>query len=99
MSLAAKLWERSREWVLFGVLFLTSVIVLVQHDGSTLRAVRASSLAVTARGEGLFAGISSPELTPAHLYIVAGHERLRNGDRIELLSGPASPARISDSDD
>ena len=49
MSLAAKLWERSREWVLFGVLLLTSVIVLVQHDGSTLRAVRASSLAVTAR--------------------------------------------------
>lgn len=49
--------------------------------------------------EGLFAGISAPELTPGHLYIVAGHERLRSGDRIELLSAPSSQAPIPDSDD
>ncbi len=49
--------------------------------------------------EGSFVGISSPELTPGHVYIVTGHERLRNGDRVELLSAAAFPAPTSDSDD
>lgn len=79
MSLAAKLWERSREWVLFGVLFLTSVIVLVQHDGATLRTVRASSLAVTARVEGLFSGIAR------YSHALGENDRLR-AETIELAT-------------
>lgn len=54
MSLIGKIWERSRDWVLFGALFLISVVTLVNNDGPTLRSVRASSLAVTARAEGFF---------------------------------------------
>lgn len=79
MSLAANLWERTREWVLFGALLLTSIIVLVQHDGSTLRAVRASSLAVTARVEGLFAGIER------YSHALGENDRLR-AETIELAT-------------
>ncbi len=57
MSLAAKLWERSQDWVIFAVLFVMSAMVLVKSDGPTLRAVRATSLAVTGPVEGLFAGM------------------------------------------
>jgi rod shape-determining protein MreC len=57
MALAARLWERTREWFLFGALFLLSLIVLVNHDGPTLRVVRAASLTVTAPVEGLFSGV------------------------------------------
>ena len=56
MALAASLWERLRAWFLFGGLMLVSVITFARHDGPTLRAARAASLAVTARVEGLFAG-------------------------------------------
>ena len=56
MALAAQLWERTRDWFLFGVLLLTSLVVLLNHDGPTLRAARAASLAVTAPAEGFIAG-------------------------------------------
>jgi rod shape-determining protein MreC len=57
MALAARLWERTREWFLFGALLLVSLVTLVRHDGPTLRVVRAASLAVTAPVEGLFSGV------------------------------------------
>ncbi len=57
MSLTAKLWERSRDWIVFGVLFLISAIVLVRHDGPVLRTVRAASLTVTAPVEGAISSI------------------------------------------
>lgn len=57
MALAARLWERTREWFLFGALLLISVVTLVNHDGPTLRAARAASLTLTAPVEGLFSGV------------------------------------------
>lgn len=45
--------------------------------------------------DGIYAGIASPEVTLQHLYVVKGHERLRPGDKViiisENVSGP-SPA-------
>lgn len=79
MSLTAKLWERSRDWIVFGGLFLFSVIVLVKHDGPLLRAVRATSLAVTAPVEGVFTGIAR------FRHAVGENDRLR-AETIELAT-------------
>jgi rod shape-determining protein MreC len=79
MALAARLWERTREWFLFGTLLLISVVTLVNNDGPMLRAVRAASLTVTAPVEGLFAGFGRfPDA-------VAENERLR-AETIDLAA-------------
>jgi rod shape-determining protein MreC len=79
MALAARLWERTREWFLFGALLLVSVVTLVSNDGPALRALRAGSLALTARVEGLFSGAG--RYTDA----LAENERLRT-ETIELAA-------------
>ena len=79
MALAARLWERTREWFLFGTLMLVSVVTLVSHDGATLRALRAGSLGLTARVEGLFSGVG--RYTDA----VEDNDRLR-AEAIELAA-------------
>ncbi|NNF59605.1 MAG: rod shape-determining protein MreC [Rhodothermaceae bacterium] len=71
MALAASLWERLRAWLVFGVLMVISVVLLARHDGPTLRTARAGSLALTARVEGLFAGVGR------FRQAVAENERLR----------------------
>lgn len=58
MSLAAKIWERSRDWVMFLVLFAISVGTLINNDDALFRTIRATSLAVTAHTEGIFSTIS-----------------------------------------
>ncbi|MDX1421076.1 MAG: rod shape-determining protein MreC [Rubricoccaceae bacterium] len=84
MALAARLWERTREWFLFGTLLLISLVTLVNHDGPLLRAVRAASLAVTGPVEGLFAGLGRfPDA-------VAENERLR----AETIGLAAEVARL-----
>ena len=54
---AAKLWEKSRDWVVFGVCLLVALAVLLTRNAPVLRAARAGSLAVTARVEGAFSGV------------------------------------------
>ena len=49
--------------------------------------------------QGMFTGISNRDLSPAELYVVQGHERLRNGDRVEIVGAPTSPVSVQDSDD
>ena len=54
MALPQQLWERSRDYVVFGALFLTAMSLYVSRDATALRAARAASLAVTAPVESLF---------------------------------------------
>lgn len=53
-SPVVRLWDRSRDFVLFGALVLVSLGVLLSRDGPALRAARAASLALTAPVEGTF---------------------------------------------
>ncbi len=79
MSLSAKLWERFHEWVIFVVLFSISCGVWIKNDGPTLRAVRASSLAITGRVEGMFSGLGR------YSYALGENDRLR-AETIELAT-------------
>ena len=54
MALAQQVWERSRDYVVFGALLLIALGIFVSRNGPALRAARAASLAVTAPVEGLF---------------------------------------------
>ena len=64
MALTQQIWERSRDYVIFGALLLTALTLFISRDGPALRATRAMSLAVTAPVEGLFsrAGLFSRSL-------------------------------------
>ncbi|HEX8385701.1 MAG TPA: rod shape-determining protein MreC, partial [Rubricoccaceae bacterium] len=55
MAIAQTIWERSRDYVVFGVLLVVALGLFVGRNGPALRAARALSLAVTAPVEGLFA--------------------------------------------
>ncbi len=55
MALAQTIWERSRDYVVFGVLLLVALGLFVSRNGPVLRAARALSLSATAPVEGLFA--------------------------------------------
>ncbi|MAQ92315.1 MAG: rod shape-determining protein MreC [Rhodothermaceae bacterium] len=54
MALAQQIWERTRDYVVFGTLLLIGVVIFVGRNGPALRAARAASLAVTAPVEGVF---------------------------------------------
>lgn len=54
MALAQQVWERSRDYVVFGVLLSIGIVIYVSRNGDALRAARAASLAVTAPVEGVF---------------------------------------------
>ncbi|WP_412067089.1 rod shape-determining protein MreC [Rubrivirga sp. IMCC43871] len=54
MALAQQVWERSRDYVVFGVLLLIGLVIFVGRNGPALRAARGASLTVTAPVEGLF---------------------------------------------
>ncbi|MEM9996158.1 MAG: rod shape-determining protein MreC [Bacteroidota bacterium] len=54
MTLAGRLWERSRDYVLVAVLLLASVLILLRQNGPALRSARAAALDLTARVEGVF---------------------------------------------
>ena len=55
MAIAQTIWERSRDYVVFGVLLLVALGLFVGRNGPVLRAARALSLCATAPVEGLFA--------------------------------------------
>jgi rod shape-determining protein MreC len=54
MALAQQVWERSRDYVVVGVLLLIGIVIFVGRNGPALRAARAASLVVTAPVEGAF---------------------------------------------
>ena len=54
MALAQQIWDRTRDYVVFGTLLLIGVVIFVGRNGPALRAARAASLAVTAPVEGVF---------------------------------------------
>jgi rod shape-determining protein MreC len=84
MALAARLWERTREWFLFAGLLLVGLVLLVNHDGPTLRAVRAASLTVSAPVERLLSG------TGRYTDALAENDRLR----AETIALAAEVARL-----
>ena len=55
MAIAQTIWERSRDYVVFGVLLVVALVMFVGRNGPVLRAARALSLSATAPVEGLFA--------------------------------------------
>ncbi|GAB5535190.1 MAG: rod shape-determining protein MreC [Rubricoccaceae bacterium] len=55
MALPQQLWERSREAIVFGVLFATALGIYVSRNGEALSRARSASLAITAPIEGLYA--------------------------------------------
>ena len=55
MAIAQSIWERARDFVVFGVLLVIALGLFVGRNGTVLRAARAASLAATAPVEGLFA--------------------------------------------
>jgi rod shape-determining protein MreC len=52
-----RLWERIRDWVLLGVLVITSLVIMLTANDPMLRGLRARSLEATASIETLFAGL------------------------------------------
>ena len=54
MALTQQVWQRSRDYVIFGALLLIGLVIFVSRNGPALRAARAASLAVTAPVEGVF---------------------------------------------
>ena len=54
MALAQQVWERSRDYIVFGALLLVGIVIFVGRNGPALRAARAASLTVTAPVEGAF---------------------------------------------
>ena len=57
-SLAQQVWQRSRDFVVFGVLASIAVGLFVSRNGDALRAARAASLTVTAPVEGVYARVT-----------------------------------------
>jgi len=57
-SPSSRFWEKSRDFVLFGVLLLVSMAVLLGRDGPALRAARGAALTVTAPVERMFSGLT-----------------------------------------
>lgn len=55
MALAQTVWDKSRDFVVLGVLALIALTLFVGRNGPALRAARAAALTVTAPVEGLFA--------------------------------------------
>ena len=55
MALAQTIWERSRDFVVSGVLLVVALGLFVGRNGPILRAARAASLTLTAPVDGLFA--------------------------------------------
>jgi len=58
MALPQQLWERSRDYLVFGALFFTALGIYVSRNGEALGSARAASLAITAPIEGLYARTS-----------------------------------------
>lgn len=54
MALAQQVWDRTRDYVVFGALLLIAAGVFVSRNGPALRAARAASLVVTAPVDGAF---------------------------------------------
>ncbi|MEM1118084.1 MAG: rod shape-determining protein MreC, partial [Bacteroidota bacterium] len=54
MALAQQVWDRTRDYVVFGALFLIAVGIFVWRNGPALRTARAASLVVTAPVDGWF---------------------------------------------
>lgn len=54
MALAQQVWDRTRDYVIFGALLLVALGLFVSRNGPALRAARAASLAVTAPVDGMF---------------------------------------------
>ncbi|MEL6445494.1 MAG: rod shape-determining protein MreC [Bacteroidota bacterium] len=54
MTLAGRLWERARDFVLLAVLLVASLLLLLRQNGPALRTARAAALDLTARVEGVF---------------------------------------------
>lgn len=54
MALAQQIWDRTRDYVIFGALLLIAIGIFVSRNGPALRAARAASLALTAPVDGLF---------------------------------------------
>ena len=52
-----RIWERIRDWVLLGVLLITSMVIMLTANEPMLRGLRARSLEATASIESLFAGL------------------------------------------
>lgn len=52
-----RLWERIRDWVLLGVLVISSLVIMLTANEPMLRGLRARSLEATASVESLFAGL------------------------------------------
>ncbi|MDA0378937.1 MAG: rod shape-determining protein MreC [Bacteroidetes bacterium] len=52
-----RLWERIRDWVLLGVLVITSLVIMLTANDPMLRGLRARSLEATASIESMFAGL------------------------------------------
>ena len=44
MALAQQIWERTRDYVVFGTLLLIGVVIFVGRNGPALRAARAFGL-------------------------------------------------------
>ena len=84
MTLAQQVWERSRDYVIFGSLFLIAIGIFVSRNGPALRAARAASLAVTAPVDGLF------ERSAQFRQSLAENERLR----LETAELAAEVARL-----
>ena len=57
-SLAQQVWQRSRDFVVFGVLVSIAAGVFVSRNGPALRAARAASLGVTAPVESVFSKVT-----------------------------------------
>lgn len=55
MSVATQVWERSRAYLAFGVLFLTAVSLFVNRYEPALRSARTMALTITAPIDGFFA--------------------------------------------
>lgn len=79
MALGSKLWERSRDWVLFVALFSVSAGLFLYNDAAALRAARSASLSVTAPLERFFADLGR------YGNALAENDRLR-AESIELAA-------------
>ena len=76
---AAQLWDRSRDYVVLGLLLVISLVVLFAQDGPLLRSARAGALGVTAEVESTFSWVGG------YATALSENERLRS-DAIDLAS-------------
>lgn len=54
MTLAGRIWERTRAYALLVALLVASLVILLRQNGPALRTARAAALDLTARVEGVF---------------------------------------------